>query len=56
MIEARSNSRSSFAKRLAAKAESMASAHAEAKLRRRNSDASRWRRAGLLWPLFSKDF
>jgi hypothetical protein len=41
--------------RLAAKAARIAEAHAEAALRARRDDPARWRRAGLLWPLFAKD-
>jgi len=46
---------SEFIERLAAKAEMLARAHAEARLRRRRSDARRWRLPGLLWPLFAKE-
>jgi hypothetical protein len=41
--------------RLAGKAARLAEAHAETALRTRRDDPSRWRRAGLLWPLFAKD-
>lgn len=44
-----------FAARLAAKARAMAEAHAEARVREARHDPWRWRKAGLLWPLFGKD-
>jgi hypothetical protein len=44
-----------FADRLAARAAGIAEARAEAALRARRADPSRWRRAAVLWPLFAKD-
>jgi hypothetical protein len=44
-----------FAARLAEQATKLAVARAESRLRARRDDPSRWRRAGLLWPLFTKD-
>jgi hypothetical protein len=44
-----------FAARLAARAARLAKARAQSELLARRHDASRWRRAGLLWPLFAKD-
>jgi hypothetical protein len=55
MIEARFTAASAFAARLAAKAARLAEARGEAGLRARREDPSRWRRAGLLWPLFAKE-
>jgi hypothetical protein len=46
---------SSLAARLTAKAAALARARGEALLRARRQDPSRWRRADLLWPLFTKD-
>jgi hypothetical protein len=43
-----------FAARLAARAAGLAEARAEAALRARRADPSRWRRAAVLWPLFAK--
>jgi hypothetical protein len=40
---------------LAAKAAALARARGETALRARRADPARWRRAGLLWPLFAKD-
>lgn len=44
-----------LARRLAARAASLALARAEARLRVRAGDGSHWRDARLLWPLFAKD-
>ncbi|WP_164549677.1 hypothetical protein [Altericroceibacterium xinjiangense] len=55
MIEAKVRLPASFAARLAAKADKMAQARAVETLLARRSDPSRWRKAGLLWPLFAKD-
>ena len=44
----------SLAVRLAAKARALAEAHAERNALARRSDPARWRKAGLLWPLFTK--
>lgn len=41
--------------RVAARAERLGQAHAEARLRRRRRDPLRWRLPGLLWPLFAKE-
>jgi len=41
--------------RLAVKAEALGRAHAETRLRQLRRDTRRWRRAGLLWPLFAKE-
>jgi hypothetical protein len=40
---------------LAVKAAALARARGEIALRTRCADPARWRRAGLLWPLFAKD-
>ncbi|WP_169053562.1 hypothetical protein [Alteraurantiacibacter aquimixticola] len=55
MIAASSAHLGSLAARLSARAERLARAHAEMRLRRRKGDPSRWRKPGLLWPLFTKD-
>ena len=55
MIEARQARGAGFAARLAAKAERIGQAHAEARARRRRRDPLRWRLPGLLWPLFAKE-
>jgi hypothetical protein len=44
-----------FASRLAEQATRLAVARAESLIRARRGDPTRWRRAGLLWPLFTKD-
>jgi hypothetical protein len=54
VIRARTEARDLFA-RLAARAARLAEARAETALRSRRDDPTRWRRAGLLWPLFAKD-
>ena len=41
--------------RLTAKAETLARAAAENRLRAARSDPARWRRAALLWPLFTRN-
>jgi hypothetical protein len=41
-----------MARRLADKAEALARARAEERLRKARADPWRWRKAGLLWPLF----
>jgi hypothetical protein len=43
-----------LAARLAARAATLARAHAAARLLARRGDERRWRRPGLLWPLFAK--
>ena len=55
MIDTQIVEAGAFAVRLAAQAASLARARAETALRARRGDASRWRRAALLWPLFTKD-
>jgi hypothetical protein len=54
MIRAKPNSRG-LAARLAARAATLARAAAEDRFRARRFDPWRWRRSGLLWPLFAKD-
>jgi hypothetical protein len=44
-----------FAARLAERAQLLAEARAESRLRVRRGDGSHWRRAALLWPLFTKE-
>ena len=41
--------------RLTAKAATLARAAAENRLRAARSDPARWRRAALLWPLFTRN-
>lgn len=56
MIEAKpAESSADFAAHLTARAVRLAQAYGEAFLRARRDDPTRWRRAGLLWPLFTKD-
>ena len=55
MITPRAGGSARLAARLAAKAERLGKAHAEARFLRRRRDARRWRLPGLLWPLFTKD-
>ena len=56
MIEAAlTDSSGDFAAALAARAALLAKAYGEALLRERRNDPTRWRRAALLWPLFTKD-
>lgn len=43
-----------LAARLAEQAKTNAEASAETRLRETRQDASRWRKARLLWPLFTK--
>lgn len=55
MISARFESRFDvFAARLAQKARAVAEAQAESVKLARKGSPSRWRRAALLWPLFTK--
>ncbi|MFM5906168.1 MAG: hypothetical protein ACKOPO_01030 [Novosphingobium sp.] len=55
MIEARLETRlEGFANRLAHKAAALVEAKAETARLKAGADASRWRRAALLWPLFTK--
>jgi hypothetical protein len=44
-----------FAARLTRKAQALAEARIETRLRERRHDPVRWRRAALLWPLFARD-
>ncbi len=55
MISARAPDAKGLAARLAARAAAIARAHGESRLRRLRADAVRWRKPGLLWPLFTKD-
>lgn len=55
MIGATIPGSASLASRLVASIRSLAAAHAEELARARQGDAGRWRRASLLWPLFTKD-
>lgn len=55
MIAARVSLAGGFAARLAAKARTLAQAATEDRWRERRNDPARWRRAALLWPLFTKD-
>ena len=43
-----------LARRLTTKAAALAQARAERSALARRSDPARWRRSGLLWPLFTK--
>jgi len=43
-----------LAARLAARAGTLAAAHRAARLLAARGDERRWRRAGLVWPLFAK--
>ncbi|MBT2135111.1 hypothetical protein KK137_12300 [Croceibacterium sp. LX-88] len=52
MIEAATKG-AELATRLTAKAELLGKARAE--MRKRRDDPRRWRRSGLLWPLFGKE-
>ena len=44
----------SLAARLEARAAALAAAHAESKAGERRGDPARWRKAALLWPLFTE--
>ena len=55
MIAAHIPGATTLAARLLASARTLASARAETLARERRGDPWRWRRAGLLWPLFNKD-
>lgn len=50
MIKASTPAFAGLVRRLAAKARSVASAHAESTLREKRKDPWRWRSARLLWP------
>jgi len=45
---------SALLSRLTAKARSLATAQMQARALAQRGDARRWRRAGLIWPLFAK--
>jgi hypothetical protein len=56
VIEARmAQASADFAARLTARAAKLAQAYGAALLRGRRDDPTRWRRAALLWPLFTRD-
>lgn len=55
MISASAPETKGLAARLATKAATIARALGESRLRERREDPSRWRKPGLLWPLFTKD-
>ena len=55
MIEIETSDMLGVFARLADKAAALGMAHAEAARRRAAGDDTRWRRARLLWPLFTKD-
>ena len=55
MIAVDTKQSSGLAKRLAAKAARLAEAHGESRARARRGDPSRWWRADLVWPLFTKE-
>lgn len=55
MIKARPAPDRGLAARLADRAGVLARAAIENRLRSRRKDPQRWRKAGLLWPLFLKD-
>lgn len=55
MIAASASEARGLAARLAAKAGRLARAYGENRLRVLRSDPARWRKPGLLWPLFTKD-
>lgn len=54
-IAAQVNNRTGFIARLTARARALAEAYGEASLRARQQDETRWRRPGLLWPLFARE-
>jgi hypothetical protein len=55
LITASSGSDRGLALRLADRAGQLARVVIENRLRARRADPHRWRKAGLLWPLFTKD-
>ena len=55
MIVARLADANGLTKKLTARAETLARAHVEFRLLSKKQDSRRWRRPGLLWPLFTKD-
>lgn len=55
MIASRIAQAAGWSSRLLARAQSLARARAEQLDRERRGDPARWRRANLLWPLFTKD-
>ena len=54
MITAQAPRLAGLTARLTARAESLAKAHSARTDLARRSDPARWRRAALLWPLFTK--
>lgn len=55
MIDASLDTRSGLAARLVRKARRLALAHAQNRRRALLRDPARWRRADLVWPLFTPD-
>lgn len=55
MIQARTGDATGLVARLTASASTLATAQAKVRLLTRRNDTRRWRRAELLWPLFTKD-
>ena len=55
MMSARLLAAPALMNRLAARAAILAAARSERRARRRLGDGSHWRRADLLWPLFTKE-
>lgn len=55
MIATRVPGIAGLAGRMIARAQALAEARAESAIARRRGDPARWRKAGLLWPLFTKD-
>lgn len=55
MIRSDASGFAELASRLTGKAQRLAQARSEMRLRIRRRDAGRWRDARLLWPLFLKD-
>ena len=53
LIEAGTNF-AAFAARLTQRARTLATAHLQARVLAAQGDETRWRRADLLWPLFTK--
>ena len=55
MIEAKVSADGGFTAGLIQRARALAEAYGETLLRAHRDDPTRWRRAKLLWPLFTKD-